>query len=148
MAKPTTVRFGKFLVMLGDGDTPEVFAAPCGFTSKSLSLSKNLTDINLPDCTDPDAPSWVGRDVESLTASVSGEGVMAKESIATWLDAYHDVESVSVKITLEFSATETVTYTGKMHISSLEIGAQQGGRVTINVSMESDGELVKASTLT
>lgn len=143
MAKPTTVRFGKFRVLLGDNETPVVYTAPCGFTSKSLNLTKNLSDLNLPDCDDPDAPAWVGRDVESLSASISGEGVLASESVSVWLDAYHDVESVPVKVEIEFSSTETITYTGNMHISSLEIGAQQGGRATLNVSMESDGELVK-----
>lgn len=141
MAQPTTARFGKFRVMLGDGASPETFAAPCGFTSKSLVLSKNLSEVNLPDCDDPDAPSWVGRDVESLTASISGEGVMAVESAPDWMAAYESTDSISVKVEIEFS-TITFVYTGRMHISSLTLGAEQGGRVTNNVEMQSDGELV------
>lgn len=144
MAQPVTARFGKFRVMLGDGSDPEVFTAPCGFTSKSLVLSKNLTDITLPDCDDPDAPSWVGRDVESLTASVTGEGVMAAESIAAWMAAFESSVSVSVKVEIELPDT-TYTYTGKMHISTMTLGAEQGGRVTNNVEMQSDGELVRTT---
>src|SRR5690606_5463030 len=60
MAQPTTARFGKFKVMLGDGGSPMTYAAPCGFTSKSLTLTKNLTEVNLPDCDDPDSVAWVG----------------------------------------------------------------------------------------
>lgn len=145
MAAPTTAKFGKFRVLLGDGAEPEVFTAPCGFTSKSLALSKNLTDINLPDCDDPDAPAWVGRDVESLTASITGEGVMAAESAPTWMDAYENTDSVSVKVELVFPAT-TWTYTGKMHLSSLTLSAEQGGRIQANVEMQSDGQLVRTST--
>lgn len=145
MAAPTTAKFGKFRVLLGDGASPEVFAAPCGFTSKSLVLSKNLTDVNLPDCDDPDAPAWVGRDVESLTASITGEGVMAAESAPDWMDAFESTDSISVKVEIEFPAV-TYTYTGKMHIASMTLGAEQGGRITNNVEMQSDGELVRTLT--
>lgn len=147
MAAPTTAKFGKFRVLLGNGASPEVFAAPCGFTSKSLVLTKNLSDINLPDCDDPDAPAWVGRDVESLTASITGEGVMAQESADTWMDAFEDTDSVSVKVEIEMPTT-TWTYTGRMHLSSLTLNAEQGGRVQANVEMQSDGELVRTSAAT
>jgi hypothetical protein len=147
MAPPTTAKFGKFRVLLGNGASPEVFAAPCGFTSKSLALSKNLTDVNLPDCDDPDAPAWVGRDVESLTASITGEGVMAAESADDWMDAFESTESISVKVEIEFPLV-TWTYTGKMHISSMTLSAEQGGRVSNNVEMQSDGELVRSMATT
>ncbi|MCB1394388.1 phage tail tube protein, partial [Nitrobacter sp.] len=118
MAKPTTARFGKFRVLLGDGADPEVFTAPCGFTSKSLALSKNLTDVNLPDCDDPDAAAWVGRDVQSLSAQITGEGVLAVESVQKWQAAFDNTESINVKVEIEFS-TGTLTYTGAMHLASI-----------------------------
>jgi len=142
MAAPTTAKFGKFRVLLGDSASPIVYTAPCGFTSKSLTLTKNLQDINLPDCDDPDAPAWVGRDVQSLSAAISGEGVLASESAEDWMDAYEDTDSVPVRIEIEFT-TITWVYTGLMHISEMVLGAEQGGRVTNNVSMQSDGELVR-----
>jgi len=145
MAPPVTARFGKFRVLLGDDATPTVFSAPCGFTSKSLTFTKDLTDVNIPDCADPDKVAWVGRDASSLSAAINGEGVAAAESAETWLDAFENVESVPVKVELEFPA-KTVTWTGAMHISQLEIGAELGGRVTLNVQMQSDGELVRTVT--
>lgn len=146
MAAPITARFGKFRVLLGDGAEPEVFTAPCGFTSKSLVLTKNLSEVSIPDCDDPDAPINLGRDVESLSASVSGEGVLAASAVATWLDAYDSTESVSVKVEVEFSSG-LVTFTGKMHIANFTIGAEQGGRVTVSVEMQSDGALTRTSTI-
>lgn len=142
MAQPSTARFGKFRIMLGNNATPIVYAAPCGFTSKSLTLTKDLTDVTLPDCDDPDAVAWVGRDASTLSASVSGEGVLASESVETWLDAWENVESVPVKIEIEFPA-KTITWTGLMHVSSLNPSTEQGGRVTMSVEMQSDGELVR-----
>lgn len=142
MAAPTTARFGKFRVLLGDSASPIVYTAPCGFTSKSLTLTKNLQDINLPDCDDPDAPAWVGRDVQSLSAAINGEGVLAAESAPDWMAAFEDVDSIPVRIEIEFS-TITYVYTGLMHIAEMALGAEQGGRVTNNVQMQSDGELVR-----
>lgn len=145
MAKPTTARFGNFSVKLGNSADPIVYTAPCGFTSKSLVLTKDLTEVNIPDCDDPDAVAWVGRDAASLSAAVTGEGIAAAESAETWLDAWENVESVPVKIELVFPA-KTVTWTGLMHVAELTIGAEQGGRVTLNVNMSSDGELVRVVT--
>jgi predicted secreted protein len=147
MSAPVTARFGKFRVLLGNAASPIVYAAPCGFTSKSLTLSKTLSEVSIPDCDDPDLPITLGRDVESISASVSGEGVLAASSVQTWLDAYESTESVPVKVEIEFS-TGTVTWTGNMHVESLEMGAEQGGRVTLNVSMQSDGALVRSDTFT
>ena len=113
MAAPTTARFGKFKILLGDGADPENYTAPCGFTSKSMQLTKNLTEVNLPDCDDPDAVAWVGRDAQSLSAQVSGEGVLNSESVDKWLAAFESVESIGVKVIIEFPA-KTITWTGKM----------------------------------
>lgn len=140
MAQPTTARFGKFRVLLGDDATPTVYAAPCGFTSKSLTLTKALTDVNLPDCDDPDAVAWVGRDAESLSASISGEGVLAAESVDAWLEAWEAVESIPVKIEVEFPA-KTIVWTGRMHVANFSASTEQGGRVTASIEMSSDGEI-------
>ncbi|QWY83570.1 major tail protein [Rhizobium phage RHph_X2_26] len=142
MAKPKTVRFGAFAVMLGSGAAPYTYAAPCGFTSKALALSKELSEIVIPDCDAPDAASWVGRDVTSLSAAVNGEGVLAEESVEDWLTAYNSTAPVPVKIVLTLS-TETITWTGFMHLANLSIEAEQGGRANLNVEMQSDGELVQ-----
>ncbi|MGX0963159.1 hypothetical protein AB7M63_003608 [Bradyrhizobium japonicum] len=142
MAKPTTARFGKFRVFLGDGGSPIVYTAPCGFTSKSLTLTKNLSEVNLPDCDDPDAVAWVGRDATSLSAAISGEGVLAAESVEAWLAAWESVDSIPVKVEVEFPA-KTITWTGLMHVAVFTASAQQGGRATANVDMQSDGELTR-----
>lgn len=145
MTKPTTARFGKFRVFLGDGASPMLYAAPCGFTSKSLTLTKNLSEVNIPDCDDPDAVAWVGRDATSLSAAVSGEGVLASESVDTWLDAWESEDSVPVKIEVQFTA-KTITWTGRMHVATFTTGVQQGGRATANVEMQSDGELTRVTS--
>jgi hypothetical protein len=143
MTQPTTIKGGKVRVLLDLAGTGS-YVAPCGFSSKSLTFSKGLEEVPLPDCDDPDTVNWLGRDAVSLSIAVSGEGVLAVESGETWLDAWESVESVAAKIEIEFPAT-TITYTGRMHVETLEMGAPAGRRVTNNVSMQSDGEMVRTA---
>lgn len=142
MAQATTIKSGMVRVLLGSGSAPIVYAAPCGFTQRSLTLTKGLEEVNIPDCDDPDKVDWLGRDVSSLSMSVSGEGVLAAESAGDWFDAWESADSVPVRIEIEFPAA-THTWTGRMHIETLEMGAANAQRATLNVSMQSDGQMVR-----
>lgn len=143
MAQATTIKGGKVRVLLGDGASPETFAAPCGLTSRSITFTKALNDFQIPDCDDPDAVDWLGRDAVSLAMSVSGEGVLANESVDDWLAAWESVDPVNVRIEWEFP-NRTIIWNGAMHIESFEVGAQNAQRATANVSMQSDGEMVRS----
>ena len=145
MAKPVTIKGGMVRVLLGNSADPIVYAAPCGFTQRSISLSKGLTEVAIPDCDDPDKVDWLGRDATSLSMSISGEGLLAQSSAVTWLDAWESIDSVPVKVEIEFPSS-TITWTGFMHVETMELGAPNGERVTNNVSMQSDGEMVRVVT--
>lgn len=148
MAQPTTLKPGQMIIQLGDGGSPEVFSAPCGFTTKGFTRSKSLNEVLIPDCDDPDAPVVVARDVASISFAVTGEGVLAGEAVATWDTFFNSTSSRNVRVHLGFPApTGTITYTGRMHLESLEIGATIGTRTSINVSMQSDGVLTRSPAL-
>ena len=145
MAQATTIKGGKIRVLLGNDADPIVYASPCGFTQRSITLNKGLEEVNIPDCDDPDKVDWVGRDATSLSMGISGEGVLAAESVDTWLEGFESIESIPVKVEWEFPA-KTITWTGRMHIESMEVGANNGQRATNNVSLQSDGEMVRVTT--
>jgi len=145
MAKAVTIKSGMFRVLLGSGSAPITYASPCGFTQRSMTISKNLEEVNIPDCDDPDAVDWVGRDATSLSMSISGEGVLAEQSVEDWMDAVESIDSVPVRIEMEFP-TKTLTWTGLMQVESIESGASNGQRATLTVSMQSDGEMVRVVT--
>lgn len=142
MADATTIKGGKVKVQLGNDAEPIVYTAPCGFTQRSVTLSKGLEEVQIPNCDDPDAIDWMGRDATSLSMSVGGEGVLAEESVETWLDAWESIDSVPVKVIWEFPA-KTITWTGNMHVESFETTAPNARRVTANVSMQSDGKMTR-----
>ncbi|MBB4007806.1 phage tail tube protein [Allorhizobium taibaishanense] len=145
MAQATTIRGGKIRVLLGNTATPIVYSSPCGFTQRSVSLDKGLEESQIPDCDDPDAVDWVGRDASSLSMSISGEGVLAQESVETWLDAWENIDSIPVKVEWEFPA-KTITWTGHMHVEKFESAGDNGKRATASISMQSDGKMVRVVT--
>lgn len=143
--KPITARFGKFFVRLSDGGSPAQFIAPCGFTSKAWNRSKNLNEVNIPDCDDPDSPAAVARDVTSTTASITGEGVLAKTALPIWEDAYDSSSPVECEVEIIFEDSTTALWAGKFHIETFNITGAQGERVNVSVSMQSDGDITYAS---
>lgn len=145
MASATTIKGGMVRVLLGNDANPIVYTSPCGFTQRSITLSKGLEEVNIPDCEDPDKVDWIGRDATSLSMAVSGEGVLASESVDTWVEGFESIDSIPVKVEWEFPA-KTITWTGRMHIESMEVGANNGQRATNNVSLQSDGEMVRVTT--
>ena len=87
---PTQASFGQLFVLLNTGTTQApVWEAPCGFDTKSLTLSASTSEANLPACDDPDAPSWTVRGVSAKSLQVQGSGVMAVENAAMW-EAFFD----------------------------------------------------------
>jgi len=145
MAQATTIKGGKIRVLLGDDADPIVYSAPCGFTQRSITLSKALNEVSIPDCADPDKVDWVGRDATSLSMAITGEGVLASESVDVWIEGFESIESIPAKIEWEFPA-KTIVWTGRVHIESMEVGANNGERATNNVSLQSDGVMVRVTT--
>jgi hypothetical protein len=140
MTQATTYPFSQFLVKIGDGAAPEVFTDPCGLTSKGLTRTANLNDTNIPDCDDPDAPSWLGRDVVSYQGAIAGSGVVAAESFDTWEDWWNAGETRNVRIELG----NPVAYAWIMpaKLQEFAITAERGNKVQMAVNIVSDGAVV------
>lgn len=139
MAQATTLPFSAFKVML-ETATAGTFAAPCGLTERSITFSKETNDTTSIDCDDEDAPAWVDRDVVSLSATISGEGVMARESIELWRDAFTTTDTVNARIEIGGTAAQGGGYwEGKFHLVNFEPGATRGERVSVSVEMQSSG---------
>ncbi|MGM4906256.1 phage tail tube protein [Tardiphaga sp. 866_E4_N2_1] len=140
MARADTVRFSEFLIKLGDGASPEVFAQPCGATSRGFKRTAALSETNVPDCADEDAPSWLERDVTSNSASCDFSGVVDKDDFTDWDDYFESGETKNVQITLG-----TLVWLGPFKISDLEITGQRGQRVTFTATLQSDGQVSRTT---
>lgn len=139
MALPTTRKFGALVIYLEDPATPGVFTAPCGFTEKSFTIERDLTDVVVPDCANVDAPAWVGREVRSLTWSVTGSGVLALEALPTWREFAESTAAYNVRVEITSAAgAGGGYYTGKAHIASFEVSGALGEKLQISVDIQSD----------
>src|SRR5262249_47444382 len=97
---PTTLTFGDVIIGIGNGESPETFAEPCGFNSKSFDCDKAVSTAIIPACNDPDATPWEIGGATSKSWTGTGEGVMDKESYATWVAKFNQNGSFNVRITL------------------------------------------------
>jgi hypothetical protein len=134
MAKATTFKFGQFLILIGNGASPEVFSEPCGANSRGFNRTNNMTETETPDCADPDAAAWLERDVKSKTAELPIAGVVASESLDTY-DAWYE-DGVSKHVRVEMG---TRVWAGYAKLANLNIQGERGGRVNFTASLVSDG---------
>lgn len=128
-------------MLIGDGADPEVFSAPCGFTEKGLSFSRELGEVTIPDCADEEAPAWVGRETTSQSATLSGQGVLTIEALPIWLALLNSTESVNARVEIWVSGAKVGHWQGAFALESFENSAPKGERVNVNVTLQSDGEI-------
>lgn len=147
MALPTTFNASKLYISIlvptsPPGGSPETFAAPCGLTTRGLTLTKNTNDVTVPDCDDPDAPAWVARAVQSLSGEATGSGILAAAALPVWQDAFDSTTAVSVRVGVNAVALDNGGYyAGLMHLTSFAITGELGDKIQVAVTFQSDGAL-------
>jgi hypothetical protein len=146
MAQPTTRRWTKLTIWPGDGASPEDFTSQvCGLTSKGFTLAGETTDTVVPDCDDPDLPAWVERTTRSLSATLSGSGVMAEETLAFWRTWALSGEEKNVRVALDLAGTDGY-FAGAFVLTSFELTGEEGnGKINIALEMASTGAITWAT---
>lgn len=137
MAQPTVIAGTKLLILVGDGASPEVFGEPCGMTTKSFDLSASTNSTLIPDCADPEAPAWEAKDINALSATLSGNGVMAVESFDLWNLWFLGALAKNVQVKL--NAVNLGFYAGRFLLSSFKLGGTRGNKVTADITLVNDG---------
>lgn len=142
MAQPTTVNGSKLLIMLGDGNSPETFSAPCGLTTKGINFAASVNEFNVPDCADPDAPMWTERVVAALSAGVNGSGVMAMESYDEWRTWFLSGLPKNIHVSInEPLAVGGGYYSLRALLTGFNTTGNQGEKINLEVTIQSDGEV-------
>jgi predicted secreted protein len=142
MAQAVNLTNAQFLVLLGNGATPEVFTAPCAFISKSLALSKDMVDTVNPDCDSPDAAVWVDRQPSTLSAQIQGSGRLAAADLDDWRAFFTADAGKNCRVQYNVSGANNGGYfSGLFHLTSLTWSVERSGKVDIEVTMSSSGAL-------
>ncbi len=147
MTAPTVIPGTKLLILIGPGGdspqgSPDVFTEPCGLTTKNFTLAASTNTTLIPDCADPSLPAWEAKDVNALSAEVTGTGVMACESFHTWVDWYLGATERSARIQLVSPTTLPLSlgyFLGSFLLTSLKYGGVRGTKVTLDITLVNNG---------
>ena len=149
MAAPTVIPGTKLLVLIGAGGdspgSPDVFNEPCGLTTKNFTLNASTNTTLIPDCIDPSLPAWEAKDVNALSAEVTGNGVMAVEAFHAWLDWYLGAQERQARIQLVSPVALPLSlgyFQGSFILSKLTYNGVRGQKVMIDITMVNNGVLV------
>ena len=143
MAKPTTFKGSLVALYIEDTGNPGTYIKPCGLTNHNVNFSKNANEVDVPDCDDPELPSWLERDVSSFDLGGSGEGRLAAEAVDAWWAAFNTTDSINARIYIG-TPTDTVNgryWAGKIHVTNFDTVGNRGDKADCTVSFASDGEI-------
>jgi hypothetical protein len=131
----------KLLIQFGDGADPEVYSHNCSInTSREFTLEATTVDQTEPDCEAPDAPSWVARAVDTLSAGISGAGTMDPVSWGVLRDLMLAGEPFNVRVKLDIPLAQGGGhFQGRYVVTTLGMAKEGKGYVTSNVALSSDG---------
>ncbi|GJE01280.1 phage tail tube protein [Methylobacterium isbiliense] len=140
MSSAATLPFSGVSVKLESPTAAGTFEAPCGLTERAVQFTKEVNSAVIPDCADEDAAPYVERDVVSKSVSITGKGVMARQSIGRWRAAFEADQPVRARIDLAGSGAQSGgRWEGSFHLTSFEVGAVRGERCTVSVALQSSG---------
>jgi len=143
MALALVVAFDGFVLTVGDGASPEVFTAPCAFSSRALNLTKNLNEIILPDCDEEAKAGWIVRDPLSMSWDVTGEGILDEGSIDIWDEWFlESTSSRHIQITIT-TDTGDLVYLGRAHLQTWNRTAEAHNFLRYNVAIAGSGPLTR-----
>ncbi len=142
MALPETVSWDEFVVMLGDGATPENFTAPCGMTSRGFNRTASTGETEVPDCDDETLPSVTFRTLNALSAEISGSGVLALGSLPLWENFYNAGVAVNAKVILDKTLAEGGGYwILPMLLTTFNITGKKGEQALLDITLTSAGAI-------
>jgi hypothetical protein len=141
MANAKTVRGTKILVMIGDGEVSESFAHNCSINgARSLQLSAQTNDTNVPDCDDPDLMAWVEREKVSLSGTIQGAGVTNTPDVEFFFDFLKDPDPRNVRVAIDVPGADGGGYfAGAWLCSDFTVNGDRGSKSDISITMQSTG---------
>lgn len=141
MAQPDIIRGTYFSLMLGDGGSPETFAALCGITTRSFTHQHPTSDQMTRDCADPENIPVRNLIVTSENWDLSGNGVINRANLAA-IQAADNGHAHNFRYVYTEPTGDLVYqgyYEGPGIITSLQITAEDATFAQISITIASDG---------
>ena len=119
---------------------PDVFARPCGMKGVTVNRSAELDSDEIPDCDDESKPFSVEKEVRSLTVTVSGSGVWARQSHGMFVEWFYSGTPKKIRLGhLNAAVGDTEYETGTAFLKSLSNQRTKGKKVTAEIELEFNG---------
>lgn len=134
----------RFLILLGDGASPETFAFPCGANARSVTFTNNLGEETVLDCDDPLGElAAIQRWIESQDTSLEISGRVAKGSIQVWRDWVDGGSEKNIRIQFDEAAADGGGYyTVAAYLQQLQWGSEGKGTATFTATIMGSGSRV------
>jgi hypothetical protein len=131
----------KFLISLGDGGGPEVFAQPCGASARNVRFINNMGEQSTLDCDDPlGQPAAIQRWVDTQDTSLSITGKMALGSISTWRQWADQTTTKNIRIEIVESGANGGGYWElPCLLQTLEFGSVDKGMIDVSAEIVGAG---------
>ncbi|PXW75982.1 phage tail tube protein [Blastomonas natatoria] len=130
------------LIKVGNGASPEVFAAICGIENVSINRVANTTDRNRRDCAKPGAPGVRRSKTTSKQMDITGTGGVDKADIDAFDDALGVVKNYKVEL-YKYDGTDTGalmgTFAGAFNLTSANMSLDANGDSSGEITLASDG---------
>lgn len=144
MAIPKTIDGAKVLIQIGDGASPtEAFAVPCGLTGATVSFAASAQEEAVHDCAAPENAAWVYRQVDSLSMSVSGTGLVDTSNLESVLYTWWaSGASKNCRVKIDTTGANGGGYwAGSFVCTSLSVTGERKQRSTVEIEIQSNGPL-------
>lgn len=125
-------------LQVGDGAQPEVFSTYCSINAeRGISITSEMNDVAIPDCQDLELVDWLAREKVSLSAEITGSGMVDKADVSKFFAFLTDVDSRTCRLTIP--GTGGTVFAGKFHLGSFSITGARNERATCDITLSSDG---------
>lgn len=143
MAQQPNTSGKRLLILVGDGNSPEVFAHPCSInTDRGFNREAQTTDELDTDCDNPDLPAWMQRTVDGFSASISGAGRLKRPDLKVFDDWFESGAPRNVKVIVDEVGGRT--YAGQFILQTLNLTGPETGSMTVDIALQSTGPVTSA----
>ena len=142
MAPDKAMNGTSLLVQIGDGATPtEAFAHDCLInTDRGIQFQSETNRQVISDCDEPDGIAWSVVNKDSLSATITGSGMLHTASIPDWAEWFDSDggKNVRVKLNGVTLANGGGHWAGSFKLTGWEVTGARNEKATVSVTLESD----------
>lgn len=126
-----------------DGVEPKVFSAPCSINAeREFALEVSVNESVAIDCANPDAPQWVERTADTLSAQITGGGRHHTADYGDWWDWAVSGEPKECQVVTNVAAEDGGDVVeGMFLLTTLSKSGARGGEIESSITLQSTGPL-------